>query len=297
MNEKQKMHINWFPGHMKKTLDNLKKSLKEVDIVLEIVDSRIPISSRNPILDDIIGDKPRIILLNKADLSNDRENQRWKSYLENINTGVLLINALNGRGLKELRATAESLLEEKFKKIEKRGMIDKTIKMMIVGIPNVGKSTLINTLANRKGALVGNKPGVTKKNQLINTGNDMELLDTPGVLWHKFEEDQGLNLAFTGAIKDEILDTENLVYRLIEKLMTIDPDILFNRYKLEIDEESMEYQMNQVLYIMEEIGRKRGCLIKGGEIDYDKVSNIILNEFRSGSLGKISLETIDEVRR
>lgn len=283
-----KMNINWFPGHMKKTLDNLKKSIRQVDLVLELVDARIPMASRNPILDDIISDKARIILLNKSDLGDERENQRWKSYLEDDKTGVILINALSGQGLKKLRPLAENLLVDKFSKQEELSMVDRTIRMMIVGIPNVGKSSLINTLSQRKGTKVGNKPGITRQNQWINTGNDMDLLDTPGVLWPKFEEEEGLKLAFTGAIKDEILDRQNLAYKLIEKLVSIDPSIIEDRYGIKIEDEG------NILDIMDAIGRKRGCLLKGAEIDYEKVGQIIISEFRSGKLGRISLETVNE---
>lgn len=282
------MNINWYPGHMKKTLDNLKISIKKVDLVIEIVDARIPISSRNPVLDEIISGKPRIIILNKADISNEEENMKWKQKLENNKNGVLLVDAVKGIGLKNLRKTADRLLKEKFEKDESKGIIDRTIKMMIVGIPNVGKSTLINTLSNRKGTRVGNKPGVTRQNQWINTGNQMELLDTPGVLWPKFEGDEGLNLAFTGAIKDEILDIDTLSLKLIEKLNSIDKSILEDRYNIDSDGK-------EPLEIMEDIGRSRGCLLRGGLIDYEKVSSIIMNEFRSGKLGKITLEPVNEI--
>lgn len=282
------MNINWYPGHMKKTMDKLRIAIKKVDLVLELVDARIPISSRNPVLDKIIGDKPRIIILNKADLADEEENKRWKAQLENQKNGVLLVDSVRGLGLKSLRKTADRLLVDKFKRDEDRGIIDRTIKMMIVGIPNVGKSTLINTLANRKGAKVGNKPGVTRQNQLINTGNEMELLDTPGVLWPKFHGEEGLNLAFTGAIRDEILDAENLAYRLIAKLNSINPSYLEKRYNTSVGGK-------ETLEIMEDIGTNRGCLIRGGLIDYEKVSGIILNEYRNGIIGRITLETVDEL--
>ena len=278
------MNINWYPGHMKKTRESIEKNLSMVDLVLELIDARIPYSSQNPIIDSIVKDKPRIIILNKTDLANARANILWKNYYENKEVETVLLDSLSGKGINDLLKKAEAVTEKKRKSYEKRGVISRPIRAMIIGIPNVGKSTLINTLSGRKGAKTGNKPGVTKSNQWIKTKGKLELLDTPGILWPKFEEEiVGLNLAFTGAIKDEILDVETLAYKFIERIISIYPEALVRRYNFEIDGLS-------ILEIMEEIGKKRGCIIQGGEIDYTKVSNIILDEFRKGILGNITLE-------
>lgn len=282
------LNINWYPGHMKKTMDNIKSSLKLVDVVLEIVDARIPIASRNPLLDEVLGDKPRVVLLNKMDLANEAMNKKWLEYFKAKGYEAILIDSVKGTNLNKIESTSRQLLTEKFKKLEEKNLNLKRVRAMIVGVPNVGKSTLINRIANRRSAKVGNRPGVTRQNQWIKTGKDFELLDTPGVLWPKFESEEiGLDLAFTGAIKDEIMDTETLVFKLIEKLNHIDKGIIETRYKIETEGLS-------TLEIMEAIGQKRGCLIRGGEFDYEKISNIVLDEFRKGVLGRITLEGPDD---
>lgn len=282
------MNINWYPGHMKKTRESIQKSLTMVDVVFELIDARIPTSSQNPIIDLIVGEKPRIIILNKSDLASSHGNKLWQEYFLEKGINSVCLDALSGKGIDRLLQISYEATDEKRKAYEKRGVINRPTRAMILGIPNVGKSTLINSLSGRKGAKTGNKPGVTKSNQWIKTKGNLELLDTPGILWPKFEDpDVGLNLAFTGAIKDEILDIETLALKLIEKLANYFPNLLNNRYNVEI--EGKPY-----LEIMEEIGRKRGCIVKGGEIDYTKVSNIILDEFRKGIIGNITLELPEE---
>jgi ribosome biogenesis GTPase A len=278
------MNINWYPGHMKKTRESIEKSLSMVDLVLELIDARIPYSSQNPVIDAIVKNKPRIIILNKADLADGRSNKLWQDYFASKNIRAILVNSLTGKGIDELIKAAEEATADKMKALEARGVKNRPIRAMILGIPNVGKSTLINNLAGRKGAKTGNKPGITKSNQWIKTRGKLELLDTPGILWPKFEEEQvGLNLAFTGAIKDEILDIETLALRFIEYIVKDYSYLLTKRYKIETEGLSP-------LEIMEEIARKRGCIIRGGEIDYTKVANLILDEFRKGVIGNITLE-------
>lgn len=275
--------INWFPGHMVKTRREIIANLKLVDAVIEIRDARIVASSQNPEIDKIVGDKPRIILLNKADMAEDQVTRRWKKSLENENTLVLEVNALTGKGLNAIKPTLNELLKDKIARNKERGIVNYTIRAMVVGIPNVGKSSFINRMAKNAIAKVGNRPGVTKNKQWIKTKEGIELLDTPGILWPKFEEETSLNLAFTGAIKDEIMDTETLALRLIERLSHHYKERLIERYALEaFSEDPLEN--------MENIARKRGCIIKGGEIDYMRVAVMILDEFRSAKLGKISLE-------
>lgn len=278
------MNINWYPGHMKKTKESIQKNLSMVDVVFELIDARIPYSSQNPIIDSILGDKPRVTILNKSDLASDYGNKLWQEYFKEKNIETILLDSISGKGINKLISLANEVTRDKRLAYEKRGVINKPIRAMIIGVPNVGKSTLINTLSGRKGAKTGNRPGITKTNQWIKTKGNLELLDTPGILWPKFEEEKvGINLAFTGAIKDEILDTETLALRLIERLIDINPELIKNRYNIEIMEKP-------ALEIMEDIGKNRGCIIRGGEIDYTKTANLILDEFRKGLIGRITLE-------
>lgn len=284
------MNINWYPGHMKKTKESIQKNLKMVDLVFELIDARIPYSSQNPVIDSIVGDKPRLIILNKSDLADSNSNKIWQDYFASKDIPSVLVDSLTGKGLDKLMKIAIDLTEEKRMAFEKRGVINRPTRAMIIGIPNVGKSTLINSLSGRKGTKTGNRPGITKSNQWIKTKGMLELLDTPGILWPKFEDQTvGLNLAFTGAIKDEILDTETLALRLLERLLLYFPHLITNRYGIEIKDDN-------ALNIMIEIGKKRGCIIRGGEIDYTKVSSIILDEFRKGIIGNITLELPQELR-
>lgn len=278
------MNINWYPGHMKKTIESIQENLKLVDVVFELIDARIPYSSKNPVIDSIVGEKPKIVILNKSDLSSPKGNEKWADLFSKNMVKSVLLNSVSGKGINKLLELAYEVTDYKRIAFEKRGVISRPIRAMILGIPNVGKSTLINTLSGRKSAKIGNRPGITKHNQWIKTKNKLDLLDTPGILWPKFEDKEvGINLAFTGAIKDEILDIETLALKLIERLALYFPDLLEKRYNIEIMGKSH-------LDIMEDIGLKRGCIIKGGEIDYTKVSNIILDEFRKGMIGNITLE-------
>lgn len=277
------MKINWFPGHMVKTRREITENLKLVDAVIEIRDARIVASSKNPEIERIIGNKPRIILLNKADMAEDRVTRNWKKVLENDNTLVLEVNSLTGKGLNAIKPTLNELLKEKLARNKERGLVNYTIRAMVVGIPNVGKSSFINRMAKNSIAKVGNRPGVTKNKQWIKTKDGIELLDTPGILWPKFEEETSLNLAFTGAIKDEIMDIETLALKLVSRLSINYKDRLMERY-------SLENLSLDALENMDEIARKRGCILRGGEIDYKRVAVLILDEFRNARLGKISLE-------
>jgi len=277
---------------MKKTMDNIRASLKLVDIVGEIIDSRIPISSKNPVIDDVLKDKPRIMILNKSDMADENETKKWLSYYRKKGYGAVVVDALHSKGLDKIYSVAKEMLADKFKKLEEKNLSAKTIRMMIVGIPNVGKSTFINSISKRKSAKIGDRPGVTKQVQWIKTKNDLELLDTPGVLWPKFEDERiGLHLAFTGAIKDEIMDIENLAFRFIDELNKRDVNILKNRYNL--SEDSYE----DTLYLMDEIGRNRGAILKKNEIDYFKVANLVLDDFRKVKLGRITLETVEDIEK
>lgn len=282
----QKTNINWYPGHMAKARREIEESIKLVDVVIEIVDARIPKSSRNPVLNEIISGKPRVIVLNKADLANKNETKKWIEYFKKYNQVAIEVNSNQGIGVKEVVNTTYDFMSEMLKKKEEKGQVGASVKAMIVGIPNVGKSTFINKIAGKSTTATGNKPGVTKKNQWVRLNDKIQLLDTPGVLWPKFEDETiARHLSYIGTIKDTILDVEELALHLIEELLVCDKEKLFERYKISND---FEYEMP--VEVMEEIGRKRGCLVKGGEIDYTKVANILLDEFRCGKIGNITLE-------
>lgn len=282
------MRINWYPGHMKKSIDKIKESLKLVDIVAEIVDARIPFSSRNPLIDKVINNKARLIILNKVDMANSVETKKWVQYFNDQGIKVVEYNSTKDRSTKKIYNEAKDILKDLFDRRYEKNIDNKTIKMMVVGIPNVGKSTFINNLSNRKGAKVGNRPGVTRSNQWIKTDSDLLLLDTPGVLWPKLDlYDNARNLAFTGSIKDEVLEIEDLTFEFIKKLKDLDPAALENRYKVDASQETLE--------IMDQIAIKTGSMLRGQEIDYFKVSNIILDDFRKLRLGRITLESADDI--
>ncbi|MDU5491785.1 MAG: ribosome biogenesis GTPase YlqF [Clostridium perfringens] len=278
------MAINWFPGHMVKTKREIQNNLKLVDAVIEIRDARIPKSSKNPDIDTLCAGKPRVILLNKSDLTAPKVTKAWKDSLTNDETIVLEINALKGEGLNAIKPALLKLLKEKHDRLKAKGLAKITTRAMVVGIPNVGKSTFINKMAKNNIAKTGDRPGVTKNKQWIKTKLGIELMDTPGVLWPKFEDEiVGLNLAFTGAIKDEIMDTEELALKLVERLQETNPEELMTRYKLtELHENPLDN--------LDAIARKRGAIMSGNQIDYNRIAGIILDEFRGGKIGKISLE-------
>lgn len=278
------MAINWFPGHMVKTKREIKENLKLVDAVIEIRDARIPRASANPDIDTLCKDKPRVIILNKSDLTDASTTRRWIEDLSDENTKVIPLNSLKGEGIRGIKPALDILLKEKHDRLRAKGLVKITTRVMVVGIPNVGKSTFINKMAKNNIAKTGDRPGVTKSKQWIKTSIGIELMDTPGVLWPKFEDEQvALNLAFTGAIKDEIMDIEELALKLVERLQEFYPGNLKTRYKVEgLGETPLD--------TMDIIARKRGCIVSGGEINYNRIAVILLDEFRGGKIGNITLE-------
>lgn len=273
-------NINWYPGHMKKTRELIEANLKMVDLVIEVVDARIPSSSRNPIIDQLVKEKQRIIILNKSDLSDPKANEAWTEKFKKDGNIVLQMNCMRGQGVPQLYKVLNTLQDKK-----NEGQVRKRpLRMMIVGVPNVGKSSLINRLTGKKSAKTGDKPGVTKGKQWLTLENGMQLLDTPGILWPKFEDPNvGLNLAFCGSIKDEILDVATLALELIKVLQVEYPEYLMTRYKLdELTEDVLEN--------MENISRKRGFILAGKRIDYERCGKTLLDEFRGGVIGNITLE-------
>ncbi len=280
------MNIQWFPGHMAKTRRMLTENIKMVDVVVELLDARIPKSSQNPEINELTMNKPRVILLNKSDLADPAKNRQWKEWFNAAGIDVIHTNSITGEGIAELKARLKKIMQPKLENAAAKGRILKPIKTMIVGIPNVGKSAFINKLTGKATAITGDRPGVTRSKQWVRINPEIQLMDTPGILWPKFEDpDTGLHLAFTGAIRDEIMDIPTLGAKLLERLAVLYPANLSERYKLE------EVLGKTGADLLEEAGRKRGCLISGGEIDYNRIGNIVLDEFRAAKIGKITLET------
>lgn len=281
--------IQWFPGHMAKTRRKITEDLKLVDIVLELLDARIPASSSNPVLREIIQNKPRVVVLNKSDLADPKQTMRWIAKYRELGLSAIQVESKTGKGLPALYRAVREELKEQIAGWERKGMSGRPIRVMVLGIPNVGKSSIINRMLIGGGAgraEVRDKPGVTRQNRWFTIGKGFELLDTPGVLWPKFENPiVGERLAFTGAVRDEILDTEGLAGRLLEVLSGLYPQSLENRYKLKLSNEHLAGHE-----LLELVGRKRGMLISGGEIDTDRAAITVLDEFRGGKLGAISLE-------
>ncbi len=278
------VNIQWFPGHMKKALRMIEENLKLVDLVCEIIDARIPVSSRNPELDGIVGSKPRLIVLNRTDLADPNATKLWHLNFNKAGISVLETDSKSGRGVNGFSAAVREVLKDKIARNAEKG-ISKTMKCMVVGVPNVGKSTFINKVAKKKAANASDRPGVTRGKQWINVDNGLDLLDTPGVLWPKFDDPRiGENLAYTGAVKDAVVDTEALASRLMEKLNADYPQLLIARYKLADTADKKGWEL------LEAAARKRGFLISGGEADTERMSAILLDEFRGGVIGRTTLE-------
>lgn len=278
------MIIQWYPGHMTKAKREIINSLKIVDIVIELLDARIPLSSRNPDIDSMCGNKPRIVLLNKSDLADSAANRMWVDYFQSQGLKCLEVDSLSGKGTRDIVKVIGQTFKDRDEKLKSKGIISKPIRALIAGIPNVGKSSLINRLAGKASAKTGDKPGVTKGKQWIKIGTNIELLDTPGILWPKFEDEEvGLNLAFTGAIRDEIVDTYELAVKLLDRLKEIAPESIIKRYKVEsLEKDSVS--------LLERIASRRGCILQGGIVDTERMAKIFIDEFRSGKLGRITLE-------
>ncbi|WP_017813650.1 ribosome biogenesis GTPase YlqF [Paenibacillus shenyangensis] len=285
------MTIQWFPGHMTRARRQIEDKLKLIDMVIELVDARLPLSSRNPMIDEILQGKPRMIILNKADLADPAITSLWVEFFKKQGHEVLPLDAASGYGIKEIPERSKMLLKEKRDKRAAKGMNQRPMRGLIVGIPNVGKSTLINRLAGKSIAATGDRPGVTKGQQWIKIGTEMELLDTPGILWPKFEDQTvGYRLAVTGAIREEILNVEDVAYYGMKYICEYYWKNIAERFELSEPPQDLD-NPNDIVEIMEEIGRKRGCLMSGGRVDLEKASKVILREFRAGKLGRISMET------
>ena len=284
MTNSEKMNIHWYPGHMTKTRRQIEADLKQVDAVCEIVDARIPMSSRNPDIDAICGTKPRIIVLNRMDLADPAATKRWSQYFKNKGMAVIATDCKSRRGIADFTPAARTACAEKIRRDTARGM-SRPIRVMVVGIPNVGKSTLINQISGRKGAKAENRPGVTRGKQWVTVDNSLLLLDTPGILWPKFEDPEvGMMLAYTGAVKEGVIDIEELACKLMELLLKYYPDALKERYGIELPTGTPGYELLQAA------GKKRGYLLARGEIHAERMAKVLLDEYRSGKLGKFTLE-------
>lgn len=281
------MNIQWFPGHMAKTRRLIAENLKLVDVIIELLDARIPFSSRNPEINTLINNKPRLIAFNKSDLADEQISRQWVQWYADQGIKCILINSINGKGLNEVKARARELMSEKIERDKAKGKLFTPVRTMVVGIPNVGKSSFINKIVGKATAVTGDRPGVTRGKQWIRINSEIELLDTPGILWPKFEDQEvGMNLAFTGAIKDDIMDTGEVAMELLSRLSKSYPAELCARFKLD----SKILPDIEPLELLETVGKKRGCIISKGQIDYSRISAIVLDEFRGGKIGRITLE-------
>ena len=277
------MNLQWYPGHMTKAKRQMQEDLKLIDLIIELVDARIPLSSRNPDIDELGKNKARLILLNKSDLADERYNEQWSAYFQKKGFYVVKVNAKSGAGLKSIQSVIQEACKAKIERDRRRGIKNRPIRAMVVGIPNVGKSTFINSYAGKACAKTGNKPGVTKGKQWIRLNKTLELLDTPGILWPKFEDQEvGKRLAFIGSIKDEILNLEELSLELLDYIRTNYPGLLNTRYGIE--------EEGTPVSLLEAVADKRKCMIRGQEIDYAKAAGIVMEEFRNGKIGRITLE-------
>ncbi|MCE5011419.1 ribosome biogenesis GTPase YlqF [Staphylococcus warneri] len=286
------MAIQWYPGHMAKAKREVSEQLKKVDVVFELVDARIPYSSRNPMIDEVIKQKPRVVILNKKDMTNLKELEKWEQYFEEKGYYPVAVDAKHGKNLKDVEKAAIQVTKEKFDREKAKGLRPRAIRAMIVGIPNVGKSTLINKLANRSIAQIGNKPGVTKQQQWIKVGTSLQLLDTPGILWPKFEDEEvGKKLSLTGAIKDSIVHLDEVAIYGLQFMIEKDLEGLKKHYNIDVDEEA------GILEWFDAIGRRRGLLQKGNEVDYEAVIELIIYEIRNAKIGTYCFDIYKEMKR
>lgn len=287
------MNIQWYPGHMTKTRRQIEADLKHVDIVAEIIDARIPISSRNPDIDAICADKPRLIVLNRADQADPAQNRAWGEYFRKKGYAVLETDAKTGRGVNQFSSVTQEVLKEQISKWREKGQVGRPVRAMVVGVPNVGKSTFINKVARKKSAKAGDRPGVTRGKQWVNVDQSLDLLDTPGILWPKFDDQTiGMNLAFTGAVKDDIMDVETLGCHMMALLAERYPRVLTDSYKLP-EVPAREGEENDIAYgyrLLQACAQKRGMRISGGEFDTERMSRVLLDEYRAGKLGRFTLE-------
>lgn len=284
------MNIQWYPGHMTKTRRQMENDVKLVDLVAEVVDARIPVSSRNPDIDAMVGDRPRLIIFNRADQADPAMTAQWMAWFKGKGYGVLETDARSGKGVGQFSATAKAVLKDKLAAWKAKGQVGRPIRAMVVGVPNVGKSTFINKVAKRKSAKASDRPGVTRGKQWVSVDAGLELLDTPGILWPKFEDEvTGLHLAFTGAVKDEVTDIEGLACALLELLRDRYPGALEERYKL------AQMDGRQGWELLEQCARKRGMLVSGGGVDTERMARVLLDEFRGGKLGRFTLERPEEL--
>ncbi len=281
------MDIHWFPGHMTKAKRMMEENMKSVDCVVEIIDARCPLSSRNPDLPSISKGKKTLLIINKTDIADPDETRKWQSYFSSIGQMSVTVSSINGKGVEKLTGAIKDMMKEKTERDKARGLVNRPIRAMVCGIPNVGKSSFINKLCGKGAAKVGDRPGVTRGKQWIALPGGIELLDTPGILWPKFDDKRvAMNLAFIGSVKDEVTDTEELAANLLEKLKNEYPDMLSARYKIDISEDDSKYEL------LEKVCRKRGFIVKGGECDTERGASVVLDEFRGAKIGRITLEKV-----